>query len=114
MAITATYRYPVTGTTPPAASLVRNKSKVIVDVAFSAAADTGTNVVHNFGIPTNTDGSTGNPMVFVTMNSAGVGADVDAIIGYVDGNTISCTKSQTYTTSSTASFRLTIWPRFLN
>jgi hypothetical protein len=111
MAISVTYVDPVQGTTPPTKSQAAYKSLVQVEVGFSADTDTGTDITHNFGITKYTDGSTGNPMVFDTLLVAGA-AGSRPVIGFVDGNTISVTKSNN-ASNSTGSWRLTIIPRAL-
>ena len=108
MAITVTFRDPVQGTTPPTKSQAAYKSLVQVDVAFGAAADTGTNVTHNFGITKYTDGSTGNPIVLDTLLVAGA-ASCRPVITFIDGNTIRVTKNIN-DTGTTGTFRLNIQP----
>jgi hypothetical protein len=112
MAITVNYVDPVQGTAPPTHSQAAYKSVVQVDVGFSADTDTGTDVVHNFGITKYTDGSTGNPMVFDSLRVAGA-LSCRPVVTFIDGNKIHVVKSSNLTTGSTGTFRLTIMPRAL-
>jgi hypothetical protein len=83
-----TYRYPVTGATPPTA--LQAKCEVVVDVACGAGAtDDDTDIIHNFGLSP-TDGSDGRPQVSFALTAAGAAAALTVGPKFVfkDANTV--------------------------
>lgn len=110
MSVLVTYKYPVSGTTPPTqaqmAPLSGIANEVTAQVQFGADSDTLALITHNFNLTT-VAGTTPNttqlfPEVnFYVQNQGGAGTANPVLSCTVDANIITLTKSNTANTSCT-------------
>jgi len=102
-AAVVTYRYPVSGATPPTQIQASQVNQVVADVVFADGA-TVVNVVHNMQL--SATGTDGRPEISWDITASGTALN-QPVIAIVDANTVSIT--QTLGSANTgATYRLWI------
>jgi hypothetical protein len=89
-----TYRYPpsvAAGSTPPTATVMRNYSKVVIDVACGAqATNDATALVHNMAL--SADGLDASPEITI-QRIVGGSASQPSIVVVTDANTVTISQA---------------------
>ena len=114
MAVTVTYEYPVSGTTPPtqaqmAPTTQGGSNAVTAQVQFGADADTTAVITHNFNLATTGSNPSGTPntsqlfpwVSFYVQNQGGAGTANPVLSCTIASNIITLTKTNTSNTSCT-------------